>query len=204
MIVSHRVNTLEQLMTLAPNEAIEFDVRDSNGKCIVEHDAFQIGLDFEVFLKAAGNRFLLVNIKSEGIETKVLELLERYGYQEFFLFDCSFPKIVELTNKNEKRIAVRFSEYECLETVMRLQGKINWVWIDCFTKFILTKEIEERLHSAGFKICLVSPDLQKRSEEVEMYAKKCLQESIYIDAVCCKQYNRHFWEQYYKTVIFEV
>ena len=204
MIISHRINTLEQLMTLAPNEAIEFDVRDSNGNCIVEHDAFQIGLDFEVFLKAAGNRFLLVNIKSEGIEKRVLELLEHYKFQDFFLLDCSFPKIIELSNMKERHVAVRFSEYESIETVMTLQGKINWVWVDCFTKFILTKEIEKRLHSAGFKICLVSPDLQKRSEEVEMYANKCYQESIYIDAVCCKQYNRHFWDQYYKTITFEV
>jgi hypothetical protein len=202
MIISHRINTLEQVTGLFQGEAIEFDVRDSNGKCIVEHDAFQNGLDFEVFLKRIGKRFLIVNIKSEGIEKRVLELLDMYNLHEFFLLDCSFPKIVELSKQNERRIAIRFSEYESLETVLSLEGKIDWVWVDCFTKFILTREISERLHLAGFKICLVSPELQKRPEELEFYAKRCIAESIKLDGVCCKQHNRHHWEEYYTSIHF--
>jgi hypothetical protein len=200
MIVSHRINTIEQIEKLNPDEAIEFDVRDSNGKCIVEHDAFQIGLDFETFLKAVGKRFLLVNIKSEGIEMKVLELLKFYNIHNFFLFDCSFPKIIELANMGERRIGVRFSEYETIETVMSLKNKIEWVWVDSFEVFSMTKEIMEKIKNAGMKMCLVSPDLHKKPEEIASYINSCIDNSFFFDAVCCKQHNRHLWEEYYVKI----
>ena len=197
MIVSHRINTLKDLHSIPENQAIEFDVRDSNGKCIVSHDAFEEGLDLEVFLREAGNRFFIVNIKSEGIEERVLDLLKNINYDNFFLLDCSFPKIVQLAKKHERRIAVRFSEYESIETVLSLSDLVEWVWVDCFTKFPLTKEIYQRIKNAGMKICLVSPDLQKQSEKIQEYIDICLMSDIFIDAVCCKFANIPFWNEYY-------
>ena len=76
MYIAHRINTLEELKN---TEAIEFDVRDSNGICIVQHDPFKEGIPLDIFLneflltrvKGQGQgqgQFLIVNIKSEGIE----------------------------------------------------------------------------------------------------------------------------------------
>jgi hypothetical protein len=196
MIIAHRINTLEDLESIPETQAIEFDVRDSNGKCIVCHDAFQEGLDLEVFLRESGNRFFIVNIKSEGIEEKVLELLKDLNYDNFFLLDCSFPKIIQLTNKKERRVAVRFSEYESIETVLSLTGSVEWVWVDCFTKFPLTREIYEKIRNAGIKICLVSPELQKQEEKIQEYIDICLASQIYLDAICCKFVNRDLWTSF--------
>ena len=38
-----------------------------------------------------------------------------------------------LSDKGEKNIALRYSEYEGLDTVEKMQGKGDWVWVDCFT-----------------------------------------------------------------------
>lgn len=200
MIIAHRINTLEQLQSIPLNQPIEFDVRDSNGRCIVQHDAFLDGLDFELFLKAVGDRFMIVNIKSEGIEDKVLELLKCNGLNRFFLLDCSFPKIVNLVKKNERRIAVRYSEYEDISTVLALKDKVEWVWIDTFDNFSLTPEKANILKGAGLKLCLVSPDLQKKPNEIETYIDKILADNIFFDAVCCKYENKSYWENYYDKI----
>lgn len=202
MIVAHRINTIESLDVLPMHQAIEFDVRDSNGICIVQHDPFVSGVELETFLKAAGDRFFIVNIKSEGIEERVLETLKRLGYERFFLLDCSFPKIIELTKKNEKRIAVRYSEYESIETVLKMTGKVDWVWVDCFTSFPLTKSMADLLKRAGMKICIVSPELQKRPDEIQSYVETCLEEQIRVDAVCCKFYNQPVWDAYFKGMAY--
>lgn len=200
MIVAHRINTEDDLKVVQTGEAIEFDVRDSNGECIVQHDAFQSGLQLETFFKLSGNRFFIVNIKSEGIEHKVLETLAKFKYDNFFLLDCSFPKIRQLSKENERRIAVRLSEYESIETVLSLANEVEWVWVDSFSQFSLTYEIAKRIKDAGLKICLVSPDLQKQPERIQEYIEKCLKDTIFLDAVCCKIANKPLWESYYNKM----
>ena len=39
-----------------------------------------------------------------------------------------------------ENIAIRFSEFEGLDTILNMKGKVKWVWVDCFTKNPLTKE----------------------------------------------------------------
>ena len=98
-----------------------------------------------------------------------------------------------LSNMNEKNIAVRFSEFEGLDTVMSMKGKAKWVWVDCFTKLPVNKENYSILKDAGFKLCLVSPELQGRDEDIEKY-RNCLESNdIVFDAICAKKYNINRW-----------
>lgn len=201
MLIAHRINTLEQLEALPLAVAIEFDVRDSAGLLIVEHDPFvphQTSLQLEWFLDKVGDRFLIVNIKSEGIEHRVLTLLKEHSIERFFLLDCSFPMIVKLSDAGERRIAVRYSEYESLETVFALQGKVSWVWIDCFTQFPLTKQEEQCLHSAGFNLCIVSPELQKQPEKIQVYKDILTTEMICVDAICTKYERFQEWSLFFE------
>ena len=88
----------------------------------------------------------------------------------------------------ESRCAVRVSEYENIETVLSLSGMVDWVWVDCFTSFPLDKEEANQLKNSGFKLCLVSPELQgreKRSQVVE-FRRQIEQLGIKGDAVCTK------------------
>lgn len=194
MYIAHRINDSNIANKLPINMGIEFDVRDSNGLIIVTHDPFTVGEEFETFLSSLiVKRFLIVNIKSEGIETKVLELLKKYSFEDFFLLDCTFPSIVKLSKLGEKRIALRFSEYESFVNVIDNKNKAKWVWVDCFTHFPLTKKMEEVFHAHGFKLCIVSPELQGQEELIEKYKKYISDENIQIDAICTKEYNVSKW-----------
>jgi hypothetical protein len=193
MYIAHRINSSEQANSIPVEYGIEFDLRDSNNKIIVTHDPFTQGEEFEEFLSKLSNRFLIVNIKSEGIEIGVLELLKKYKFEDFFLLDCSFPSIVKLSKLGEKRIALRFSEYENFVNVIDNKDKISWVWVDCFSEFPLTKHLEEVFHIHGLKICVVSPELQGQSELIHIYKDYIKQENINIDAICTKSYNISLW-----------
>lgn len=189
----HRINTLEQLLDISGNYGIEFDVRDSQGRMIITHDPFTDGIDLDVFLKYVGNRPCIVNIKSAGIEPYVLEELNKAGITDFFFLDCSFPMIIKLSNMGCKNIAVRFSEYEGIDTIFALEGRVQWVWVDSFFTLTMTKEIAEKLHESGFKLCLVSPELQGRALEVPYYKQLLQDEDIKLDAVCSKKDFIHWW-----------
>ena len=195
-LIAHRINTIHQLATLPDSCAIEFDIRDSNGCIIVTHDPFTTGVDFEIFAPHLRTRFCIVNIKSEGIEWKVLDILNQYNVQDFFLLDCSVPMMVKLLQKGEKRFAVRLSEYESMNSVLPWSGYAQWVWVDCFNTYILTEFIEKQLHNSGFKICIVSPELQGRSQDIDIYANKLVEENIIIDAICTKYYNFDKWNSH--------
>ena len=83
--------------------------------------------------------------------------------------DSSFPMIKLLTSEGESKVAIRYSEFEGLDTIMNMKGKLDWVWVDCFTKLPIDNESYKLLKSAGFKICLVSPELQGQGEKIFEY-----------------------------------
>ena len=194
MFIAHRVNSSSHAENIRSIYGIEFDIRDSNGIIIVTHDPFTNGENFEVFLSKLSKRFLIVNIKSEGIEEQALELLKKYGFEDFFFLDCTFPAIIKLFKKGEKRNALRFSEYENITHIFENKDKIQWVWVDCFTYFPLTKKIEELIHAHGLKICIVSPELQGQPEYIDKYRKYINDNNLVIDAICTKEYNIDLWE----------
>ena len=86
------------------------------------------------------------------------------------------------------------SEFESVETALTLAGKVDWVWVDCFTRFPLTGADANRLQSAGFKLCLVSPELQGRNGETEipLLAALLKERGINAEAVCTKR--PELWE----------
>lgn len=55
------------------------------------------------------------------------------------------------------------------------------------------KEADE-LKALGYKLCLVSPELEGRTENIEMYKKQIEDMEIEIDAVCTKSYNIEQWK----------
>lgn len=182
-IVAHRVNTVDTLKKTPSEFGIEFDVRESPTGPIVTHDPWTPGVLLRDFLLFCDHAFYIVNIKAEGIEQEVLELLSQFGIENFFLLDCSFPMIVQLARRGERRVAVRVSEYESVETALSLAGQVEWIWIDVFSKIPVSPSMCVRLRNAGFKLCFVSPELQRRPDDLPAY-RKAMEE--HIDMVCTK------------------
>ena len=122
------------------------------------------------------------------MESALLSLMGKNHIENYFFLDQTFPSIVKMIELGEKRCAVRISEFESIETALKLAGKIDWIWVDYFTHFPLSSSDAEQLKSAGFKLCLVSPELQGFSNPST--AISLLEEirtlDIEVSAICTK------------------
>ena len=192
--IAHRINKKEELEKVSREYGVEIDLRDNiDGTIYINHDPFILGENFENYLKEYNHGTMILNIKSERIELKILELLKKYNIKNYFFLDSSFPMIKLLSDKGEKNIALRYSEYEGLDTLEKMQGKVDWVWVDCFTKLPIDNKIYRKIKDMGYKLCLVSPELQGQPEKIELYAKQIKGEKIEFDAICTKEYNMKRW-----------
>lgn len=192
--IVHRINTVEELKKVPEVYGVELDLRDYNERLILAHDPFVDGDDFEEYLKHYSHGTMILNIKSERIEHKVLELIQKYNIKKYFFLDSSFPMIYLLSKDREKNIALRFSEFEGLDTILNMKDKVDWVWVDCFSKLPIMKENYKLLKEQGFKLCLVSPELQNQNEKLEEYRTYLENEDIIFDAICTKVYNIEKWK----------
>lgn len=181
--VAHRINKTVELKKIPKEYGVEVDIRNEGENLILNHDPFVSGNSFEEFCREYNHAFLLLNVKTEGIEHRVLEMLKKNRIKDYFFLDITFPKILELAGEGEHNIAVRFSEYEPIENALSLKGKVKWVWVDTFTKLPLNKRSYKQIRDAGFKIFLVSPDRWGRESDIEKYSYYLKKNGIKIDAV---------------------
>ena len=180
-IIAHRINTIQELKALSTSCGAEIDLQSIGSRLILQHDAYKSGDEFEAWLSNYHHGTLILDIKEERLEHQVLDLIHKYNVKNYFFLDCSFPMIYKLSSEGENNIAIRFSEFEGVDTVRAMAGKCSWVWVDTFTKNPLTKEIADEIHSLGYKICFVSPELQGQPELKNTYFKEVKDE---IDAIC--------------------
>jgi len=191
MFICHRVNTVRELKKIPEEYGVEIDLRDDlEGQIYIHHDPFKKGDLFVDYLENYNHATLILNIKSEGIEYKVLELLDKYKIENYFFLDCSFPMIYKLSKCGENKIAQRFSEFEKANTTISTE----WIWVDCFNKLPINRENYKILKEKGYKLCLVSPELQRRNGQIEEYKEYLEKEGIVFDAICTKIYNIDRWK----------
>ena len=191
--IAHRINTIEELKNIPFECGVELDVRDSANDLIIVHNPFENGILFEDYLKHYKHGTMIVNVKSERIEHRILELLEKYDIKDYFFLDSSIPMIYLLSNNGIKNNAIRFSEIEPIELAVAMKDRAQWVWIDCFSELPINKEKYKILKDLGYKLCLVSPELQGQQEKLQEYKKYLNENNIVLDAVCSKKYNYKEW-----------
>ena len=183
-LIKHRINKVKQLKKVQ-NDGVEVDLRYHKNEIILHHDPYKNGEKFEDFLKEFSLNFIILNIKSEGIEEEVLRLVKMYNVPNYFFLDTSVPYMIKYINKGWTKFAVRFSQFEPLDLALQLKDKIEWVWVDCFTHLPLTKESYLQLKK-HFRICLVSPELQNHPINMIKEFKNQIKD-YEIDAVCTKR-----------------
>ncbi len=188
ILIKHRVNTRKELLSVPKEYGVEIDIRSRGDDLILQHEPFIQGERFEHWITAYNHRLIILNVKEEGLENRLLHILNDKSIQDFFFLDQSFPFLLKTAIEGEKRCAARVSEYESIQTIFNLQGMIEWVWVDCFTRFPLSREDTKSLSDAGFKLCLVSPELQGRTDPkwIVMLQKQLADQEIIMDAVCTK------------------
>jgi len=187
--ILHRVNTKGELLKTPKEFGVEVDIRTRGNQLIMHHDPFQNGEDFEDWLGVYQHGILILNVKEEGLEERLIKLMDEYNIDDYFFLDQSFPFLIKTSNINERRCAVRVSEFESIDTAITLANKVNWVWVDCFTHFPLTTEQAKKLQiELNFKLCFVSPELQGRTdiEHIKKFIQGIKILDIKGDAVCTK------------------
>ena len=169
--ISHRVNTVKDLKNTPVEFGVELDLRDNiDGSIYINHDPFVLGESFEDYLREYHHGTMILNIKSERIEYKVLDLLKKYNIEKYFFLDSSFPMIKALTDQGVSNVALRYSEFEGIDTIRLMSRRAKWVWVDCFNSFPLEESVYLKLKDMGYKLCFVSPELQGKPEKIEEYA----------------------------------
>lgn len=205
-LINHRINTINGLKAVPVENGIELDVRYHENDLILHHDPFghhETPIQkFESLLEHwQHNGPMILNVKTEGIEHACIDLMNKYQIKKWFFLDLSMPMFViyshkaannDITGFSPDNLAVRFSEAEPIEYALSFARRVKWAWVDCFTHMPLNRKNYEQLKNAGFKICLVSPELQKHSPSlIDDFRKQLC--GLEIDAVCTKHPDK--WEK---------
>lgn len=200
IFIKHRINSVTDLKLVPDNYGVEVDVRYHCGDLILEHDALKHHLQdeqlFEEFLKEWQHSGpMILNVKTEGLERQCIALMTKYGIENWFFLDLSMPYFViysnlamtgEVDGFGPNNLAVRHSEFEALEYAISFENKVKWVWVDCFSTMPLTEYSYSKLKACGFKICIVSPELQGHPlSRISEFREALL--NMEIDAVCTKR-----------------
>ena len=189
-VIHHRRNSINSLKAVNSDLGVEVDIRSFGEKLIINHDPFKESINFEDWLKYYKHKLLILNVKEEGLEEKLIILMKKYNIKNFFFLDQSFPFLIKTILIGEKRTSIRVSEYESIETAIKLSGKAEWVWVDFFNYFPLDYKSFLKLKEAKFKLCLVSPELQGHPySKVEHLKNELKKLKITFDAVCTKDPN---------------
>ena len=178
-IISHRGqwNSIDQknteqafIKSLKNNYGIETDLRDHNEDIVISHDFPNKNsmkfIDFlEIYSKHNKSSTLALNIKSNGLQTKLKKYLDIYKIKDYFVFDMSIPDTIPYISKN-MNVFSRLSEYE---EICCFQEDIKGIWIDEFNSHWITPELLRKFLNLDKSICIVSPELHNRSYKKEWH-----------------------------------
>ena len=77
LIICHRKNTIKQLIDTPIEYGVEIDVRSYNNKIVLNHDPMRNGETFNNWIKKFNHKFLIINIKEEGLEKYIRKILKK-------------------------------------------------------------------------------------------------------------------------------
>ncbi len=198
IIIKHRVNNSKELDRVSQDFGVEIDLRSNSKGIYLHHDPFKKGERFENWIKKFNHKLIVLNVKEEGLEDKILKILRKNNIRNFFFHDQTFSTM--LKNMKKTKVSVRFSEYEGLKKIKELFKKIKWLWLDNFNEIKLDKSFYNFLKNMNVKICIVSPELvnKKRLSEIKKITTFSKKNNIKFDAVCTKRPN--IWKKYLNEI----
>ena len=211
-IVQHRVNELETLKKTQKTIGCEIDLRNHGSDIYVTHDPFRDdGPLLEEWLENFDHDFLLLNVKEEGLEDRIFELLEERNINDYFILDETIPYIRRYALSGRPKFALRVSEIEpdasaiLFQSILKSQGhSVDWIWVDTFSGEPLGAEIYGRLRDSGFKICQVSPELHHLGDQprwqglLDKFSEILVSECIHVDMICTKKPD--FWQVFSRRI----
>lgn len=160
-------NSLAALtLALRRGFGLETDVRDCAGELVISHDPPMLGgLSFrsllEEYKSLGATSTLALNIKADGLAQQLRQLLAEYDVQNYFVFDMSVPDLLGYA-RDEMPFFTRLSEFE---SVPALLERSSGIWLDAFQSEWYDAVTIDRHLQAGKRVCVVSPELHRRSKD---------------------------------------
>lgn len=158
-------NTLESFVGALENGfGIETDFRDFNGALVISHDlpdenSIDVTEFINLYKKYANNAPIALNIKSDGLQMLINEMVEEANFKNFFVFDMSIPDMKGYI-KHKLPVFTRLSEYE---KIPAFYDKCDGVWLDSFENEWYNEIIIREILENKKKITIVSPELHGRN-----------------------------------------
>ena len=192
-IIVHRINTLKELKKIPLKYGVEIDIRTNGSKIILNHNPYKGGDSFEDYVANYKHGTLILNIKESGIEKDVLEIVKSASIKSFFFLDVEMPYIFSSLKKNND-IAIRFSEYESIETVKIFKNNFKWIFVDTITK--LPINVKNISIISKFKSCLVCPERWGRKNDILKYKRFFKKIEYNPTAVMTNRKFAKLWDSY--------
>ncbi len=188
-VFKHRINTISELIETPSNYGIEIDIRSRGEKLIVVHDPFLPDeLTLSDFLANYRHNGLILNVKEEGLEERIQEILKGLNIDDYFFLDQTIPYMLKLLNKGEIRTSHKLSDIESIENLKLIHPKPGWVWVDSWSGNWDHLHQLQLVKSMGYRTCLCSPEVHREVYEDELLSLQAIIKDLNItfDAICTK------------------
>lgn len=147
---------------------LETDIRDDRGRLVISHDC-PMGdePDVDAFLACYRDRrstqMLALNVKSCGLQQLVVDALGRHSIpqEHYFLFDMAPPDALGYLERSMP-CYTRQSE---IEGDPAFVDQAAGIWLDCFFRDWIDKDVIRSHDRAGRRVALVSPELHGRDKD---------------------------------------
>jgi glycerophosphoryl diester phosphodiesterase len=143
----------------------EIDVRDAAGRLVISHDVptrheLHLSLDevLESHRRFAPDSCLALNVKADGLQSLLGDMLREFGVRDYFTFDMSIPDMLGYASGGLRF----FTRHSDVEVQPVLYSKASGVWVDSLFSDWVTEDVLAAHFSAGKEIALVSPELHHR------------------------------------------
>lgn len=152
---------------------IELDLRDCNGSLVISHDpplptrkllqwSQFLGLYQGTCSARTIRPTIAVNIKANGLAQMVWKTIPPTWRENFFFFDMAAPDALPYLRLS----ATVFTRHSELEPVPAYYAEAQGVWMDEFAQSWISDAAMRAHVRRGKKLCLVSPELQRRPHRV--------------------------------------
>jgi len=83
-LIAHRRNTVSELINTPANYGVEVDIRSFGEQLIIHHDPCVTGESFEDWISVYKHGTLILNVKEEGLESRLISQMELHGIYDYF------------------------------------------------------------------------------------------------------------------------
>ena len=190
-IYQHRRNQRDELDATPREFGVEIDVRSWGSELILQHDPLVQGQRLSEWIETYHHSGLILNLKEEGLEEPLLDLMRNREISNFFFLDQSYPFMVKWLRAGLRtHVAARVSEFESLTSLRSLPHVPAFIWCDSFTgDWAHLVEAAKYAIENDAQLVIVSPELQQRQSlsEVAEIRQTILNHHLENISVCTKR-----------------